>query len=123
MESYCVDKNRGNKNSKFESEEFALYVKSLETGSYKWSEDDSFQIGLFRNMLFSALDCKEFEWMEHFVNNYSKELNPEHRDNMKYYSFALLEYGRKNYELALENLSKVEYKFFSFQNGRKRSDV
>jgi hypothetical protein len=115
LESYCIEKSRSKENEKFARIEFELYVKSLELGCHRSSKDDPFHIVLFRNILFSGLDCKEYNWVEYFINNFADELLPEQRINLKYYSLAFLEFERKNFEASLEHLAKVEYTFLSFK--------
>lgn len=57
-----------------------------------------------------ASELKELDWLENFINKFSAELAPADRDNMINYTFALLNYERKEYEKALENILKIKIK-------------
>ncbi|MCB0720962.1 MAG: hypothetical protein KDC42_01555 [Ignavibacteriae bacterium] len=51
---------------------------------------------------------RDFEWADKFVEDYVPRLEPEHIDNMKEYSIALVECIRGNFEKSLEHLIKVK---------------
>lgn len=115
LESYCVGKSMSNTADKFFHEEFEIYKKSLELDCYKYSKDDHLSLVNFRNFMYAAIDCNELDWLENFINKYTDELQSDHRENMKFYSLANLNYARKDYEKALEHLIKVKYEFFLFK--------
>lgn len=115
LESYCYSKLNGKESEKFEKIEFELNAKQLELGCHKSDKNEPLHVVLFRNILLSAIDCKEFEWLESFIEKYVKELRKDQQDNFRYYSIALLEFARMNFETSLESISKVKYSFFSFK--------
>lgn len=55
----------------------------------------------------SACNQKEFEWAEDFIENYKDKLAPEFREQYYYYAMTTLNMKRKNFDSALDNLSKI----------------
>lgn len=111
MISYCVQMQKKTADRKFILEEFELYKKQFTLGVYKWSEKDEIGIHSFRNIVNCAFDLKEFDWLEKFVAKYSTELSSFDRQNLINYSYAFINYGRKKYERALENLQNIKIDF------------
>lgn len=115
LASYCARKSGKEHVERFSAEEFELNKKSLELGVYRYSEKDDFQINNFRNMVLTALDVHEIDWLEKFIDKYWRELNPMYRKNMKEYSLAHLHFARGEYERSLEEISKIKYNYLFFQ--------
>ena len=63
----------------------------------------------YRYMLHSALNVSEYDWAEDFIGKYTPMLEPNQRSTMKFFSLALLEFKRKNFEKSLEHLIKVKH--------------
>lgn len=60
------------------------------------------------------LRLKDLELVEEFINKYKDKLLPEHRENAYLFNYANLNYVSKNYDKALEMLSKVKSKDFYY---------
>jgi hypothetical protein len=60
---------------------------------------------------------KELDTAETYINAYKDKLVPEHRENAYAYNYAIFHYVKKNYEKALEWLSKVKSKDFYYLTG------
>jgi hypothetical protein len=104
--SYCV--NKGNKNfTEFHSETFTIYKEALEQDIILINNEIS--PTTFRNIVPIALRVEEFDWAENFIREYSKFVDIKYRDNAVQFSFARLEFYRKNYNLVLDHLNKVNY--------------
>lgn len=97
---------------KYSREVLDIYMKMIDSGNYKFSNDDFFQLGLFRSMLIQARHCGEYEWMKHLIDNYINELHPNHRDNMKLYSLGQYYFGTGEYGKALESLITLKSDYF-----------
>jgi len=94
---------------------FNLNKSCLEDKAYKVFGEDYMQYTFYRNVLIAAVFFKEYDWAEAFVEKYTNELHHEHRDNLKFYSGALINYGRSNFHKALEDISRVKYDLVNFK--------
>ncbi len=99
----------------FHNEIFPIIKSIVEDRSYKISDSDFMQLDFYRNAVLYANVSKEYLWIEEFEKNHSRELIPEFRDNMKYYTLALFNYGLGNYEISLENISKLKFDLKHFK--------
>lgn len=105
LTNYCYYRINNGEVS-FAGEQFILYKLNIENGIYKGERDFLSHI-LFMNVITSGLDSGETKWVENFIRRYCDALKPEHRDNMFNFSFALIHLREKNYDTALEFISKV----------------
>jgi tetratricopeptide (TPR) repeat protein len=85
----------------------------LSSSLYTSEEKDYFSLVRFRKIIINALAIDEFDWVEKFVDNYLARLPQQYRDGMYYYSQALLNFRKKNFDAALENISKVKFEIYS----------
>lgn len=69
----------------------------------------------FRNMVLIAKEEKDYDWLDSFLENNIDKIPQESRENMRDFSYALLEYEKGDYAKALEFISKVKYEFFYFR--------
>lgn len=99
----------------FKNEIFPIIKSCVEDRSYKISESDFMQLDFYRNAVLYANVNKEYLWIEEFEKSHSRELIPEFRDNMRYYTLALFNYGLGNYEISLENISKLKFDLKHFK--------
>jgi len=105
LTNYCYYRiNNGE--VKFAGEQFILYKLNIENGIYKGDRDFLSHI-LFMNVVTCGLDAGETEWTEDFIRGYYNALKPEHKVNMFNFSFALIHLRKKNYDTAMEFVSKV----------------
>ena len=70
------------------------------------------QANLFRNIFYTAVVLKKYEWAEAFLNDYHSYLLPEQREDMFNYTKAVLNFERKRFAEALEQIFRVNYNFF-----------
>ena len=106
IENYCKTKIR-NGHTNFEKVLFGIYKIELEKNCYLLNNRMPHK--LFRNIVDLGLRLDEYEWTKNFIEKHKKELDLEFRDNSYLYSTALLEFYKKNFEKALEILSRVRY--------------
>lgn len=110
LESYCGFKlTHDNRHAFFLKEFFILQKKMLELDIYKTNNNEEFDIVRFRNMVITAYELKEYKWLKEFCDKYSGELRAEHKTNLVNFCHALLMFGGKNFEAALEFLSKIQF--------------
>ncbi len=118
LESCAVTRSRvGIKNGHEELME--VYELMLNRKAFSESNRKSMQANLFRNIFYTAVVLKRYEWAEKFVNDYSGLLLPEQKPDMYNYTIALLSFERKDYNKALEFISRVNYGFFVFKYDAK----
>ena len=118
--SYCSLQCLNDNTGIFGREQFEIHKRSVELGLYKNSENDIMDIVKFRNIALSAFSLNETDWFETFVNDFINELKPEYRENMRYFSWAYIHFGRKEFGKSLENLIMVHNDFFYFKMDAKR---
>ncbi|HMQ70007.1 MAG TPA: hypothetical protein PKA90_13480 [Ignavibacteria bacterium] len=70
----------------------------------------------YRSILHVALRLKEFNWTEHFINDYKNSVTPDKKQNVYKYGLANLLFEKKNYLQCLEILSKIEPDYFIIKN-------
>ncbi|MBP9191285.1 MAG: hypothetical protein KBF96_01915 [Ignavibacteria bacterium] len=113
-----IDVHRKSDNEK-NKEFFSIMVSCLDDKAYKISEDDYMQPDFYRNVILFSNRLKRFNWADKFVNEYTNELQPELRDNMMFYSKAVICYGRGEFEKSLDHISKIKYDLVGFKTDVK----
>lgn len=108
-------KSDDEKNKEF----FSIMVSCLEDKAYKISEEDVMQPDFYRNVILFSNRLKRYDWADKFVNDYTIELLPELRDNIMFYSKAVICYGRGEFEKSLDHISKVKYDLVGFKTDVK----
>lgn len=96
-------------------EYIAIYEHMLDNNIYKKSGAEDFHIVLFRNMIIVMTIACKFDWLENFIEKYSRELHINHRENMYNFSYAHVNFAKGNFEAALEYANKVSYDVFIFK--------
>lgn len=91
------------------SELFLLYKQSLELGTYKISAEHNIEPTVFRNIIITATDVKEYEWAEKFIAEYSKELPAEFAEGITDHAYATVFFNKGEYEKALKYISRIKY--------------
>lgn len=112
--SFCIRKyNLGNYD--YRKEEMELYKEMIKEDALKASDDEFLSIILYRNILFLSTDMQEENWYFENMDLLLDKLQPDLRENTKYYSIAHIEFMNKNFEKALENIIKVKYDVFLYK--------
>lgn len=111
MATFCM--MRDPLNSKFSRECFVVYKKMLEENAFKYNE--FMPTTLYGNIMFWAYDLLEFDWLESFISEYSKELKPEHHEEMVTLAKAHLFFGKKDFEKSLFLISQVRNDFLLYK--------
>jgi len=63
----------------------------------------------FKNLVSLGLRLEEFDWTKQFMEQYSDRLAPEHRDNVRSFNQANLEFHLGNFDRTLSLLQEVEF--------------
>jgi hypothetical protein len=114
LESICVNKISSGK-AEFYKQLMNIYDFMLDQDLCTHTPKDYIQTNLFRNMFYTAMILNRFDWAEKFLEDNISKVNPEHRKNLFHFAMALLLFEEGRYEDALENISKVDQKFFVFK--------
>lgn len=113
---YCVS-NFGN--DEFKKEMLEVYKMMLKTNSYSLSENEYMQEMNYRNIFFGCITNGDTDYLEYFIENYSDEIQPDLRDNMRNFAYGYLYYARREFEKALAHASKINHEFFLFKSDLK----
>ena len=92
-----------------------VYELILNTGIISSDKGIPMQMNLFRNIFYTSVVLKKYEWAERFMNKYINRLLPEQRDDMLHYTSSVLYFERKQYESALLEISKVKQSNFVYK--------
>ncbi|MCI0716423.1 MAG: hypothetical protein L0Y77_08925 [Chlorobi bacterium] len=106
----CRFKARAIDNEKYLRYSFELIQNALSKNLYL-SLGQYMPFTTYILILNNALALKEINWTEDFVNKYIKEIAPEIREDVHSYSAAEILFQKKQFEGALEQLSKVKFDF------------
>jgi hypothetical protein len=104
LENYCIRKQRLGK-SNFEKELLDIYKLELEKRLYVHHNQMTHQF--YKSVVITALELKEFEWAQEFIEKYKHEVVKEFREDAYYFCLSRVELKKSNFEKALEYLSKV----------------
>jgi hypothetical protein len=113
--NYNGKKHWDDKSNNYRRESFELHKDMLSRGIFSWSKDEYMTVINFRSILTMCSLLREIDWMEYFINNYIEKLAPEQRQNMLYFSLSKLNFAKRNYSAALNNLCKVDLNLFTFK--------
>lgn len=106
MLNYCAQQF----NMKFMEEALKVYKAMLGENAFTESNGFMNQVG-YRNIVKTCVSVKESVWLESFIKKYTDELDPENREDMRNLANADLFFVKKEFDKALESVSKVTEKF------------
>ncbi len=104
--NYCILKSNTGY-PEFVRELFNLYIESLE--SKLIFVKDQITPWSFKNIVTAGLRLNEFDWVENFIEEYSKLLDEKFKDNAITFNLAQLYFYKKDYPKVIGQLSQVEY--------------
>ncbi len=110
LENSCEEKVLSGKG--FNKELHSVHREMLSRNLFTAEDEDYFSVIRFRGMVRCALLNDEFAWTEAFLGKYLDKLPKQFRDNMNYYTRALLYFHRRMFGEALENVSKVKFETY-----------
>lgn len=107
MENYCKRMMRKGRQA-YRKELLEVYKFELANKTYTY--EGGFSERLYYSVVETALKMKEYKWAEKFIEDYKEMLHDNVRENSYLYARALFETTHKNFERAIELLSKTHYK-------------
>ncbi len=105
LENYCTRKVRSG-NYNFLKENFEIYILELKKGIYK--TNGAMSAGFYTSVVNVGCRLKEHKFISEFIEKYKNELSADSRESIYNFSVAMFETDQKNFEKALERLSKVK---------------
>lgn len=104
--NYCIGRiNAGH--TEFLRETFELYQEGLKNDIFL--ENGLLSRFTYNNIVIAGLNLKEFEWVEHFIHQYSPYLDEQHRQGQVHINLARLFYEKKDYKKAMEMLIHADF--------------
>jgi hypothetical protein len=104
--NYCSGKiNRGQR--EYIKQSFSLYKNGFEAGVLL--ENNTISKSTLHNVVSCAISLKEFDWLEHFIYKFEKNLDEKHRKSMVNFSLARLFFEQKQYDKTQQYLLDFEY--------------
>ncbi|MBL7790747.1 MAG: hypothetical protein JNK77_00365 [Saprospiraceae bacterium] len=95
----------------------SLYQQGLEDGYLL--EDGKLSPWTFKNMVVLGLSLRRYDWVEGFVQTYSRRLPEDSRDDAYHFNLADLHYHKGEYRQAMEHLFKVAFSDIHYSIGAK----
>jgi hypothetical protein len=105
---YCILRRREAGTNLFENELFLIYSEILKKGYYRSSVTIDMPAELFRNILILALRLKKFGWTKRFIDEYSEELSPKRRKNLRKYALARYFFATGKFEDAVREADGID---------------
>ena len=112
--SYCIQRFSKGDNS-FIRMEFEICKQLKDENALTSADYVSLELMNYRNVVYSAIKAKEYDWLENFIKDCTPLLRPDGRDNMKNFALSKLEFERGKFENALEYASKIQYDMFTYK--------
>jgi hypothetical protein len=111
LASSCILKGKRGKKG-FTQELFNIQKEMLLLDLYTLKGQKYFEVVHFRNILLTASNLKQYEWIKKFVKENKEKLNSEHRDDVVNFCYGYLNFRLKNFGKSLEFLQNVRFDQF-----------
>lgn len=105
--NYCVKQGNEGKQA-YISEMLELYKEGLQTDILL--EQGELSHFTYHNIATAGLKTKNYDWVNHFINQYKNKLPRQHRESSYSFNGARLAYAQGFYKKALPLLQKANYK-------------
>ncbi len=92
---------------KFKKEKFELYKEENEMKLYV--VNGYMPLIYYKNLVILALSLNEYKWAKDFILDYKNELPEDSRINIYNYCMALYEFDKREFDKALELLSRIKF--------------
>lgn len=103
------------KDSSYYAELFKLYKLALEYGNLLSFHNKFMNLVTYRNILFTSTAAGQFKWTEKFITDFLPKVNDDNRETLLHFSFAVLNFEKKNFPASLEELSKIKFDHIVFK--------
>lgn len=104
--NYCVRQINNNKEG-MRKELFELYRNGVENKIL--IENGVLSHYTFRNIVNMGTAFKEFEWINHFIQDYQQYLSPKYRDESVRFASAKLHYSKGEYGAAMRIIATMDF--------------
>mgnify|MGYP003460519483 FL=1 len=88
---------------------FSLYKFSLEHGNLLSFHNKFMNLVTYRNILFIAIEVKEFDWIRKFIAEYLQYVRADNKDSLENISLGILSFEISDFAKTLEYIMKVKY--------------
>lgn len=88
---------------------FSLYRFSLEHGNLLSYHNRFMNLVTYRNILFVAIEVKEFEWIRKFIAEYLQYVRADNKDSLENISLGILSFEISDFSKTLDYIMKVKY--------------
>ncbi len=88
---------------------FSLYKFSLEHGNLLSFHNKFMNLVTYRNILYIAIEVKEFEWIREFIAKYLQYVRADNKDSIENISLGILSFEISDFSKTLEYIMKVNY--------------
>lgn len=89
---------------------FSLMNKKLEEGLVDDFRNKNLPVNQFRDFILVGLNLKKYKWVSNFIDNNSKYLHNEIREDYTFLSKAMLSFSKNDFHVCHQQLSKVKRK-------------
>lgn len=97
-------------NTRYVKELFDTYKMMVEHGFYNTGKDDYISPPMYANIVSMAGNLKKFDWAEKFITDFKDRLHPSSGEQYYLLANVILNIKKKNYEDALQYLTKFKSK-------------
>lgn len=111
FESYLIITHHIRSSDEVGKLSFGIYKQMLAKKLYGSENLEYMRLGSFNNIFNTALQLKEFKWLDEFIGSYINKLRPELRKNILNMCKAYIEFSKGNFETALDNINRVNYEY------------
>ena len=116
MMKYCMMKRKSSLSSqRFDNELLDIYRTILVKGYYKSQITQHLPAELYRNILMHMLRLGKYARAQRFIREFSHELEPGRRENLKRYALARYSFERRQFKKALKMIQMIKADNFIFK--------
>ncbi|MBR9920376.1 MAG: hypothetical protein GYB31_05995 [Bacteroidetes bacterium] len=115
--NYCIDTKINLGRSDYFQELFVLYKDGLAQRIIY--NENVLDPQHYKNIITVGLYAKAFDWIEHFIQNYTASLPEGNQKNAYNYNLAKVYFQQGEHEKVIEQLREVEYENITYALGSK----
>lgn len=105
--NYCIHKKIHIGKSSFFQNLFDIYKDAIKNEIIFIGDEINFNH--YKNIITVGIQVREFDWVENFIQDFTKKLPESHRENALSYNLAQVYFSKKDYSMVIEQLREVEY--------------
>lgn len=117
LKNYCIDTKINKGRTEYFARLFEIFQALLKEKIILKEGNISPQN--YKNIITVGLQVEAYEWVENFIEEHTKNLPKENRENAHSYNLAKVYFYQKKYNEAIEHLQSVEYRNHVYALGGK----